>query len=887
MYKKTKTISGFIIRATTLLFGVMFVFLISNYSLKLAGHGNIVLADSPDTITFSLSGYEWTDTRASVTPCNNYCKDSGYSVGTVTGSGSKVCAGAQCSYVSDFNLGTKSLAGNDGHCGCNDQFTCACTVPIILKPDLIVESISIEPAYSTTEDQVCIYVTIKNIGTKAIELNDLTAWTYVNNFHISNTYYGKTLGINEQIKKQVLCSKYGDNVSFKEGSNLVKVVIDPDAVNIVDEESEINNEKTANFTILDPLITIPVCGNNICEIGESPRGCNADCSNFKEVLDTQECVTWHAPNVFNYSPCGNTKIYNVTSGKILKFAAYGDGCASCVCYSLNFDIYDNIAGNWTKVKSVNDGRVKSSTNVFDYVPKGNQVKVIGTSGCFHFNLYQEGADEIIDNVPSASLSTAIASPKTVNADGKAKSALTVIVKNKSGKLLSNKEVTIHSNRSCVGDACANSTYTATTDSSGVAKVFVNSKIVGISTYTIMIDWNKRLGIGFQGVTLVQKPKVEFIAISDDPVCGNNICEIGESPRGCNADCSNFKEVLDTQECVTWHAPNVFNYSPCGNTKIYNVTSGKILKFAAYGDGCASCVCYSLNFDIYDNIAGNWTKVKSVNDGRVKSSTNVFDYVPKGNQVKVIGTSGCFHFNLYQEGRERMTVDDNNFDLTQCLPDGTLIKIPSDSKVYVVKDCKKQWIKSEEEFQQNRYDWSNVKDVSLDIVNAYSDYLNAQERLLKAVGQNRIYRIFNGKVLWIPTVSAFNAQGLKWDKVDDISDFEIDKYPKIKLIKTAGEDKIFYITNSGMKKHILTTEVFNSYNNKYSDVTEVDSETINSLETVNLFKEENGNKIYKIEGNKKLWIKSAEAFNRNKFDWSKVAPSNDTELNAYEDSTVIE
>ena len=373
----------------------------------------------------------------------------------------------------------------------------------------------------------------------------------------------------------------------------------------------------------------------------------------------------------------------------------------------------------------------------------------------------------------------------------------------------------------------------------------------------------------------------------NPVCGNNVCEIGESPYRCSADCSNFKEIIDTQECVTWHAPNVFNYSPCGDTKIYNVISEKTLRFAAYGDGCASCVCYSLNFNVYDNIAGNWTKVKRVNDGSVKGSTNIFDYVPKGNQVKVVGTSGCFHFNLYQDDGEETTVDDIKNDSFDCLPDGTLIKIPNDSKIYVIKDCRKQWIESADEFQQNGYDWSEVKDASPDIVNAYSDYLKAQERLLKVVGQKRIYRIFNGKVLWVPTVSAFNEQGLKWDEVDDISDFEIDKYPKVKLIKAENDDKVYYVTDSGLKKHILSPEVFTSYNNNWEDVVEVPVEVVDSLETVNLIKEENGNKIYKIEGNQKKWIKSIEAFEKNNFDWSKVALSNDTEINAYEDGGVVE
>ena len=60
--------------------------------------------------------------------CDNYCKDIGYSESDVTDSGSKTCAGAQCSYISDFSTCSQSEVWNDGHCGCANQFTCQCEV---------------------------------------------------------------------------------------------------------------------------------------------------------------------------------------------------------------------------------------------------------------------------------------------------------------------------------------------------------------------------------------------------------------------------------------------------------------------------------------------------------------------------------------------------------------------------------------------------------------------------------------------------------------------------------------------------------------------------------------------------------------------------------------
>jgi len=73
-----------------------------------------------------ISGVEWTDTRASETPCDNYCMELGYTGGQVVGSGSKSCAGAFCSYISDFSACQVSTKWNDGHCQCDDQHTCLC-----------------------------------------------------------------------------------------------------------------------------------------------------------------------------------------------------------------------------------------------------------------------------------------------------------------------------------------------------------------------------------------------------------------------------------------------------------------------------------------------------------------------------------------------------------------------------------------------------------------------------------------------------------------------------------------------------------------------------------------------------------------------------------------
>lgn len=50
----------------------------------------------------------------------------------------------------------------------------------------------------------------------------------------------------------------------------------------------------------------------------------------------------------------------------------------------------------------------------------------------------------------------------------------------------------------------------------------------------------------------------------------------------------------------------------------------------------------------------------------------------------------------------------------------LYRIPGDTKVYVIKNKTKRWIKTEKEFKDNGYDWSKIKDVTPEILATFTD-----------------------------------------------------------------------------------------------------------------------------------------------------------------------
>lgn len=130
------------------------------------------------------------------------------------------------------------------------------------KPDLVVTDISWRPSNPTDEDEICIFATIKNIGTKAVDGSTLTAWTYINGYHAANTFYGKKIGIGDTLTEKILCSKYGKNVWFRKGKNTITVEIDPKDVNIINESNESNNKRTEVFTISSIRRSITVISPN-------------------------------------------------------------------------------------------------------------------------------------------------------------------------------------------------------------------------------------------------------------------------------------------------------------------------------------------------------------------------------------------------------------------------------------------------------------------------------------------------------------------------------------------------------------------------------------------------------------------------------------------------
>lgn len=224
-----------------------------------------------------------------------------------------------------------------------------------------------------------------------------------------------------------------------------------------------------------------------------------------------------------------------------------------------------------------------------------------------------------------------------------------------------------------------------------------------------------------------------------------------------------------------------------------------------------------------------------------------------------------------------------------LTENALVKSPDSPDVYVSKDGKKVKINSPEEFNQQGYKWDQIKTVQSDLLKQIEE-LKAEVKklkeelvragvLLKARGSDDVYVIKDDKRIRIQSPEEFNQKGYKWDQIQEISSeelssiptltsgitpsaSEVSAYPNGTLIKTTNDPTVYVIIN-GKKRQIPDPASFNNWGYKWDQIKEVPVEKVGEFSEVSISSDivraTGDTKIYRIIGDKKLWIPTVQAF----------------------------
>jgi len=147
-------------------------------------------------------------------------------------------------------------------------------------------------------------------------------------------------------------------------------------------------------------------------------------------------------------------------------------------------------------------------------------------------------------------------------------------------------------------------------------------------------------------------------------------------------------------------------------------------------------------------------------------------------------------------------------------EGDLIRALGDDKVYIIKDGKRVWIPTRESFNALGYSWDEIKEVSQGVIGA-----KLQANLIRIIGKQEVYAIKGARRLHIPSAEAFVNEGYKWDNVVVLPEAHAFAYPLINLMRVAGGEKV-YIVEDGLRRHIPNIESFNTYGYIWADVVSV-------------------------------------------------------------------
>ena len=156
-------------------------------------------------------------------------------------------------------------------------------------------------------------------------------------------------------------------------------------------------------------------------------------------------------------------------------------------------------------------------------------------------------------------------------------------------------------------------------------------------------------------------------------------------------------------------------------------------------------------------------------------------------------------------------------------------------------------------------------------------------LVRVKGKPEIYEIVGGKKHFIPTMDIFFDYGFKMENIQDITQKQLDKFPRIKLMQiTENKKKTYYFTEGGMVRLIPDKNVFNSYGDREEDIIVISKKEFNYYpQNQFVFLEYPLNRdVYQlVEGKTKRYL-TQSAVKRMKLYPEQIAPINQTELATY-------
>lgn len=161
-------------------------------------------------------------------------------------------------------------------------------------------------------------------------------------------------------------------------------------------------------------------------------------------------------------------------------------------------------------------------------------------------------------------------------------------------------------------------------------------------------------------------------------------------------------------------------------------------------------------------------------------------------------------------------------------------------------------------------------------------------LVRVVGQTETYEIIGGKKHFIPTKDIFYSYGFTDNMIQLITQQQLDKYPRVKLIQIEGnKKKTYYLTEGFMVRLIPNKKVSESYGDRDEDIIVINKKEFNYYPSDQfIFLERPLTRdVFQVVNGKKRYL-TPMAVKRMKIRPDDVAPVNETELAYYKTGAPI-
>ncbi|MBU0636726.1 M23 family metallopeptidase [Patescibacteria group bacterium] len=109
-------------------------------------------------------------------------------------------------------------------------------------------------------------------------------------------------------------------------------------------------------------------------------------------------------------------------------------------------------------------------------------------------------------------------------------------------------------------------------------------------------------------------------------------------------------------------------------------------------------------------------------------------------------------------------------------------------------------------------------------------------------------------------------------------------PKIKQVKTADKATVYYLDHAkGQCKAYINAKAYLVYNNQWSDIKIINNKELNKWKKVKLVKSKNNPAVYYINNDQKVLIKSEQQFVDFGFQWSNIVTIAQADLDEYKEN----